>query len=376
MDYTNFLNSTKAQPVLYNPNLVDINAMGRTFETLRKMADDAFKSRTALETAIAQAPLDESEEWYKQEILDTINNKMESLTDEFGLAGAAEKINKLMADIVNSKDFREKVDANKKHKAFVESVLNNKELSEIEKEYYLEKNPYIHKQGLKDSLGRDVMYDWDLDPERVRVIPMADMDKLLKQALSNVAARHYGDNHPIALPFNKGMLDIPGFKGQQFLPEDEIYVGMLDIINSDPKVKEGFKRKYEIGIWHDEKYKDDEWEMQTNKQVPTEAGTGLYIDYDTWVKGLLWPYATAAAYYTGYSPAQEKTIKTMNNPTSKGSTTTKVKLTDEQKQAKKIKETKEKNARNNNTSSSHSSNGTSRGNTLQNGKPNRKTAKH
>ncbi len=329
MPLVDFVTGMKFNPIAYQPNNADVQQLGKTYETLRQMDDGAMANKTKLESTIANAPLDESEEWYKHMILDTIENSSNKLSDEFGLAGAAEKINSLVADITNSKEFRGKVAANVAHKAFVEKIRNDKNLSQIEKEYYLEKNPYKYDNNLVDENGKEVMYNWDDDPNRIDVIYMADMDDLLKQTLSNVAARRYGDDHDLNMPFNLASVDIPGFQGQQFLPEDEIYVGMLNVIAANPKVKEGFKRKYEIGKWHDEKYADNKWEMQTNRQIPIDPATGLTMDYDKWLDGLLIPYVKTAAYYTGYSPAQLKTLGVVDT---RGRTT--VKLTEAQKEAK------------------------------------------
>lgn len=329
MSLIDFVTGMKFNPIAYQGNSIDVQQLGKTYETLRQMHDEAMANRTKLESVIANTPLDESEESYKHMILDTIKSSANELTDAFGLAGAAEKINSMVANITNSKEFRGKVAANAAHKTFVEKIRNDKNLSQIEKEYYLEKNPYKYDNNLVDENGKEVMYNWDDDPNRVDVIYMADMDDLLKQTLANVAARKYGDDHNLNMPFNLASVDIPGFQGQQFLPEDEIYVGMLNVIAANPQIKEGFKRKYEIGKWHDEKYANNKWEMQTNRQVPINAATGLLMDFDKWLDGLLIPYVKAAAYYTGYSPAQLKTLGVVGT---RGRTT--VNLTEAQKEAK------------------------------------------
>lgn len=375
-----FLDRMKFNPLVYQRNDADLEQLAKTFETLRTMHENALSTKTKLETSVANAPLDESEEWYRQAILDTIQKASNDYTDGFGLAGAAEGMNKLVADIINSKEFRGKTAANLAHKEFVKKIMEDPNLSQMEKDFYLEINPYKYNNNLTDDKGREVMYDWARDPNRVNVVYGVNMDELLKRALSNAAARHYGDSHSIFETFSGNEVEIEGFEGQQFLPVEEIVTSMKNIIDSDPNVKAGFQRKYEIGLWHDFKYEGDDWEMKTNRQIPTEKGTGLVLGYDEWLKRLLAGYASTAAYYSGYSPSQKNAIwRYQNGLLGKNSKNTETKVTstdtnkETKKQENKIKANREKNnvitkqpkqpkqtSKTNKSNSSHTGSGRSR----------------
>lgn len=353
MPQDSFLDSMKFNPIVYQRNDIDLAQLGKTFETLRVMHEEAMENKTKLETVIANTPLDESEEWYRKAILDTIQTAISEKTDGFGLAGAAQSINELVANITNSKEFRGKVAANAAHKEFVKRITDDKNLSSLEKEYYLEMNPYKYDNNLVDTDGREIMYDWTNDPNRINVIYAADMEDVLKRALSITAKRHYGDAHPIFEAFSGDETKIKAIDIPEYLPFDEIYEAMKTIIDTDDDVKNGLRRKFDIGKWHDKKYSNAISNNKKERQIPTDSATGLPIEYSEWKDRILTSYASLAEYYTGLNYGQLNSKYRYEHPGEKGSGSrgnkvTSVKLTPEEKEAKnEAKKIKTKKASNN-----------------------------
>lgn len=341
----NLIESVAYKPFQYQQvNPISFEQIAKTFNTLAEMHTKSVEVKSKLSESISNLPFNEKDEWYRQAILDEFNSEINNMRADGDLAGDYERILNLSQQLTTSKEFRGRLLANKKYQEFIDKVDKDQELSQVEKDFYKKKNPYKYNNLATDELGREVMYEWNPDYD---VIHLPSMDEILKRAKTNIATRYYGDNHPLDLPFHTGQVKVPGFAGQQFITKDMLLTGMIDIIASDPKIKEGFKRKYEISKWHDEYYKDDKWELKTNRQLPVDSATGLYIEYDEWLSGLLEPFASGAETYIGYSPSQQNTIVKMNNPSGtggSGSRSSKPKKTDAQKAAEAI--TKRRNSNN------------------------------
>lgn len=330
----NLIETVAYKPFQYQQvNPISFEQIAKTFNTLAEMHTKSVEVKSKLSETISNLPFNERDEWYRQAILDEFNSEINSMRADGDLAGDYERILNLSQQLTTSKEFRGRLLANKKYQEFIDKVDKDAELSQVEKDFYKKNNPYNYNNLATDELGREVMYEWNPNYD---VIHLPSMDEILKRAKTNIATRYYGDNHPLDLPFHTGQVKVPGFAGQQFITKDMLLTGMIDIIASDPKIKEGFKRKYEISKWHDEYYKDDKWEIKTNRQLPVDSATGLYIEYDEWLSGLLEPFASGAETYIGYSPSQQNTIVKMNNPSGTGgsrSKSSKPKKTDAQKAA-------------------------------------------
>jgi hypothetical protein len=330
------------KPIQYQQiNPVSIENIAKTYTTLAEMHTKSVEVKTKLAESIAAMPFNEQDEWYRQSVLDFFNNEISNMRAicSGDLAGDYERILRLSEELTSSKEFRGRLAANKKYQEFIDKVDKDAELSNVEKEFYKKANPYMYDNTTKDELGRDVMFEWNPNYD---IIHLPSMDEILKRAKTNIAIRYYGDSHPLDLPFHQGQVNVPGFVGQQFITKDMLLTGMIDIIASDPKIKEGFQRKYDIGVWHDLAHAGDEWEMKTNRQIPIDKATGMIMDYDRWLSGLLEPFASGAETYMGYSPGQLNSLRLASGK-GNGNTSGTVKKTDEQKQKEKDEKTKTKN---------------------------------
>lgn len=306
MPLVDFVTGMKFNPIAYQPNSIDVQQLGKTYETLRQMSDGAMANKTKLETVIANTPLDESEEWYKHMILDTIESSSDKLTDEFGLAGAAEKINSLVASITNSKEFRGKVDSNLKHKKFLED-LHKLNLPVHVEEYYKEKNPYEYKNDLVDSNGREVMYEWQ---PKVPIVPLPDTNKIIETALKQLSPNKSGGYVNSYLydalgnkldDWRQGGFQLDSSGNRVWLPPEKISSAIKEIIKRDKGVEEAFRKQFEIGKWYDDKNKDTD-DPTYARQIPFAEDGFTTMNFNQWLDYLFTPATENLSYYEGYPP--------------------------------------------------------------------------
>lgn len=306
MSLIDFVTGMKFNPIAYQPNSIDVQQLGKSYESLRQMHDEAMANKTKLESAIANTPLDESEEPYRKMILDTIENSSNEVTDEFGLAGAAEKINSLVANITNSKVFREKVDANLKHKKFLEELHKLNLPVHVEK-YYKEKNPYEVKHDLVDSNGREVMYEWE---PKVPIVPLPDTNKIIETALKQLSPNKSGGYVNSYLydalgnkldDWRQGGFQLDSTGNKVWLPPEKISSAIKEIIKRDKGVEEAFRKQFEIGKWYDDKNKDTD-DPTYARQIPFAEDGFTTMDFNQWLDYLFTPAAENISYYEGYPP--------------------------------------------------------------------------
>ena len=280
MAQTSLLDKIKFNPIVYQRNDAELSQLAKTFETFRAMHEEAIERKTKLETAVANAPLDESEEWYKQAILDTIQTTINEKTDGFGLAGAAQAINQLTADIINSKEFRGKTAANAAHKEFVKKIDDDKSLTDMEKKWYKLMNPYEYDNNLVDEEGKEVMYKWE---PTFDVVHFVDMDELYKDALMRITSVkpggywvNYDENGRVIIP-GYGKLVANELGGYEYLKPSTIKKAIKDEIENNDLYKEGFLRRFQIykffGLINDNSYTIEDF---IDDQIDGYAGTKAF----------------------------------------------------------------------------------------------------
>lgn len=326
MAQTSLLDKIKFNPIVYQRNDADLSQLAETFKTLRVMHEEAIENKTKLETAVANAPLDESEEWYKQAILDTIQTTINEKTDGFGLAGAAQAINQLTADIINSKEFRGKVAANAAHKAFLEE-LRKMNLPKWMEKYYEEKNPYVYDNNVTDGNGRELMYEWKPKED---IVPLPDTNKIIQTALQQLSPNKSGGYINTYLydelgnrldDWTKGGFQIDETGNRVWLPPEKISSAIRGIIRRDYALEESFRKMFEIGKWYDKKYSDTDDPTYARKIPFAEDGITT-MNFDEWLYHLFKPAADNLSYYEGYAPTaamRNKDAGITTGKTSRGS---------------------------------------------------------
>ena len=124
---------------------VDLNILGKTFDTLEQGHKEAVKTASDLKVTLANIPLNEAENEWRQrkvnEIQQTIDNNTVFGNSYAALDDLILKSGNLMAD----QGMIGRIQAQKDFKEFETRVLNDNSLPQNYKEYFLEKNPYHMK---------------------------------------------------------------------------------------------------------------------------------------------------------------------------------------------------------------------------------------
>ena len=174
---------------------VDLNILGKTFDTLEQGHKEAVKAASDLETTIANIPLNEAEDGFKQQLLNEIRTTVDENT-VYGNSYAA--LDNLIAKTGNiASDGRiigrlRNQAAKKEYDAKVDSMP----ITEGMKEMYKEENPYYYEEGEIDKRSGRYLPGklWKPTTTPVRTVSHTDIQAYALQ----IAAKDAGSSESVS----------------------------------------------------------------------------------------------------------------------------------------------------------------------------------
>lgn len=286
---------------------VDLNTLGKTFDTLEQGHKEAVKAASDLEVTMANLPLNEAEnEWRQQkinEIKQTIDNNTIFGNSYAALDDLILKSGNLMAD----QGMIGRLQAQKDFKDFETRVLNDQSLPQNYKEYFLEKNPY-HYEDKYDNKGNLIGgTKWKPNVSPTNVIPL---NQLIAQGISIAAKEHGGGTSTRWLDENGRVTTDPmkAFDGEVFntttnqwdrLSKEKIWQAVRGLINTTPGAAESLQQDYDVAVWeHDKAVK-----ANGGKPVVSEitGPNGIILSPEEYLFKRVDPAVQAASYYNSTS---------------------------------------------------------------------------
>lgn len=286
---------------------VDLNTLGKTFDTLEQGHKEAVKAASDLEVTMANLPLNEAEnEWRQQkinEIKQTIDNNTIFGNSYAALDDLILKSGNLMAD----QGMIGRLQAQKDFKDFETRVLNDQSLPQNYKEYYLEKNPY-HYEDKYDNKGNLIGgTKWEPNVSPTNVIPL---NQLIAQGIS-IAAKEHGGGTITRWLDESGHVTIDpmkAFDGEVFntttqqwdrLSKEKIWQAVRGIINTTPGAAESLQQDYDVAYWEHSKAV----KANGGKPIISEItdSNGVILSPEQYLFKRVDPAVQAASYYNSTS---------------------------------------------------------------------------
>lgn len=283
---------------------VDLSIMQKTYDTLEQGHLKGVELASKLRSAIAQLPLNESEQAYKDELASGI----EQVITENSFAGnayyAIPDLIKTQGDIDSNPVLINKIQAQADYKAFQDSIDADKELTGDMKEYYKELNPY--RSGQKEDGSYDTTFKWTPNATPKAVV---DLNKIVTQGIARAAresgsgtvTRWLDENGNITTDPNKA------YDGEVFntttgawekLTREKILAGIQSVILETPGAQESLKQDYDVALW--KLSKQPTTDTQGNSIVPVSDVTdsnGIPLTETEYLMKRIAPAVEAAQYY-------------------------------------------------------------------------------
>ena len=266
-------------------NPVDLQTVHSTLNNLETMHQEAVKTSSELKTAIANLDLNEAEEGFRQQLLNTIETTIDENTKYRNLAGAYDDVVKIQGEIASNPQLISKLKAQQNYKQFIAEIDARADLPEHYKEYYKRINPY--KEGIYDENGNWIQgTKWE--PTKRAALNISK-DKILDTAIKYITPKTGQYSITTYMDQNGNFTNkyVEGVKLVRFntqttqyeeVTEQEIRDALRSAIRMNPQFMDSLKQDYDIAV--------DDFEDGREASFNVNNGTGKPISFEQFVDNI------------------------------------------------------------------------------------------
>ena len=282
---------------------IDLNTLGKTYDTLEQGHKEAVKAASDLEVTMANLDLNEAESEWRQQKINEIKETVAENTIYGNSYAALDDIIAKAGNLASDQGMIGRLQAQKDYKAFREKVENDKTLPQDYKDYYLENNPY-HYEDTYDKNGNIIGgTKWTPNSSPTAIVPLS---QLVVQGISIAAKESGGGTMTRWLDSNGKVTTDPNkvFDGEVYnsstntwerLSREKIWQGINSMIATTPGAAESIKQDYDVARWRHNKA------VQANNNKPFASdvtdNNGVYLSEEEYLRKRIDPAVQAASYY-------------------------------------------------------------------------------
>lgn len=282
---------------------VDLSVLQNTYNTLEQGHIKGVELASKLRTAIAELPLNESEEGYKDELASNIEQVIADNSFNGNAYYALPSLIKAQGDISTNPILRNKIQAQADYKAFQDSIDANDKMPGDMKEYYKEINPY--KSGQQADGSYDTTFKWTPNAAPKMIV---DLSKMVTQGIARAARESGSGTITRWLDENGNVTTDPSkaYDGEVFnattnswerLTREKILAGIQSVILETPGAQESLRQDYDVALWKFSKQPTTD--AQGNSIVPVSDVTdsnGIPLTETEYLMKRIAPAVEAAQY--------------------------------------------------------------------------------
>lgn len=287
---------------------VDMSILQNTYNTLEQGHLKGVELASKLRSEIAQLPLNESEQGYKDELASGIEQVITENSFNENAYYAIPDLVKAQGDIMSNPVLLNKIQAQADYKAFQDSIEANKEMPGDMKEYYKELNPY--KSGQQEDGSYDTSFKWTPNASPKMIVSLADMvtkgiARAAKESGGGTVSRWIDSNGNITTDPSKaydGEVYNATTNRWERLSRKKILAGIQSVIAETPGAAESLKQDYDVAIW--KLGKQAKTDANGNPIVPVSDVTdpnGIPLTESEYLLKRIEPAIAAAQYYNNIS---------------------------------------------------------------------------
>ena len=292
---------------------VDLNILGKTFDTLEQGHKEAVKAASDLETTIANIPLNEAEDGFKQQLLNEIRNTVDENTVYGNSYAALDNLIAKTGDIASDGRIIGRL-RNQAAKKEYDAKVDSMPITEGMKEMYKEENPYYYEEGEIDKRSGRYLPGklWKPTTTPVRTVSHTDIQSYALQ----IAAKDAGSSESVSFLDANGNPTSDPKKSEdgtiykkvgsrwERLSADKLAKAYRFAINSIPGAKESIHQDYKYERWMYDK-EVDKARKSGGDITPfvegfTDKDGNIYTE-DQWLNNKINGFTSLAAYNHTYS---------------------------------------------------------------------------
>lgn len=292
---------------------VDLNILGKTFDTLEQGHKEAVKAASDLETTIANIPLNEAEDGFKQQLLNEIRNTVDENTVYGNSYAALDNLIAKTGDIASDGRIIGRL-RNQAAKKEYDAKVDSMPITEGMKEMYKEENPYYYEEGEIDKRSGRYLPGklWKPNTTPVRTVSHTDIQAYALQ----IAAKDAGSSESVSFLDANGNPTSDPKKSEdgtiykkvgsrwERLSASKLAKAYRFAINSIPGAKESIHQDYKYERWMYDK-EVDKARKSGGDITPfvegfTDKDGNIYTE-DQWLNNKINGFTSLAAYSHNYS---------------------------------------------------------------------------
>lgn len=297
----NFVNTPYIAPV-------NLEILGKTFDTLEQGHQNAVKTASELKTTIANLPMNEQEDDFKQQLINEIENTIDYNTTYGNSYAALDDLITKAGDIMSDGRVIGRL-RNQAAKEEYDAKVDAMAISEGMKQMYKEENPYIYVEGeIDERTGKTVPGElWKPKTNPVATVSPTEIQNYALQ----IAAEESGSYQTITFldkngkPTSNAEESVDGLIYQQIgttyqkLSKEKIAEAYRIAINSIPGAEDSLRQDFKYAKWQYDKLveKNKQENGDTTPYVPgfTDRDGNIYT-YDQWLDNKINEFSDKSAY--------------------------------------------------------------------------------
>lgn len=289
---------------------IDLNTLGKTYDTLEQGHKEAVKAASDLEVAISNLDMNEAEDGFKQQLVNEIKQTVEDNTIYGNSYGALDDLIMKSGNIATDGRVIGRL-RNQAAKKEYDAKVDAMNITNGMKEMYKEENPYYYEDGKIDKkTGRYMAGEkWQAKTNPVNTVSEAEIQKYVLQ----IVAKDAGGGNTVTFLDEYGRPTIDPSKsvdgaiykntGTKYerLSEDKIKQAYNVALDTIPGARDSIKQDYKYEQWKYDKLIKNNKNI-INPYVPgyTDKNGNIYTE-EQWLNNKINNFADVAAYNHVYS---------------------------------------------------------------------------
>ena len=288
-------------------NRVNLETLGKSFDTLEQGHKEAVKTASDLSRTIASLNMNEKENDFKANLLNEIQTTIEDNTIYGNSYAALDDIIEKSGDILSNPAVTGRLKAQQAYEEYNRNIDNNRDLTERDKLYFKEHNPYHYEDEITED-GK-VLEGKAWQPT-ISPTKHFDLQEALVRAI-NIAAKESGGGTQIRYIDANGnpTTDIKqAWNGEVFdevttswnrLSKEKIKQALESVIRGTNGAIESLKQQHDIAVWDTQKQVEKTGQLVKDGEVTDENGE--LLDLKDWIAKSVGEGIKAASYYNPHT---------------------------------------------------------------------------
>lgn len=289
---------------------IDLDTLGKTYDTLEQGHKEAVKAASDLEVAISNLDMNEAEDGFKQQLVNEIKQTVEDNTIYGNSYGALDDLIMKSGNIATDGRVIGRL-RNQAAKKEYDAKVDAMNITNGMKEMYKEENPYYYEDGKIDKkTGRYMAGEkWQAKTNPVNTVSEAEIQKYVLQ----IVAKDAGGGNTVTFLDEYGRPTLDPSKsvdgaiykntGTKYerLSEDKIKQAYNVALDTIPGARDSIKQDYKYEQWKYDKLIKNNKNI-INPYVPgyTDKNGNIYTE-EQWLNNKINNFADVAAYNHVYS---------------------------------------------------------------------------